>query len=76
MTGETLLKRAEVLKCLGISAKTLRAIIRSGDLAAPVTLPGGGRRYLQSSVDAFLKGLLEQHVLESGLAEADQADGN
>lgn len=52
-----LLKRAEVLEILGVSEPTLRQILKSGQLAAPVRLPSGGCRYRRADVEAFLANL-------------------
>lgn len=52
-----LLKRAEVLEILGVSDPTLRQILKSGQLAAPVRLPSGGCRYRRADVEAFLANL-------------------
>lgn len=55
-----LLKRSEALKLIGIGNTTFRALVKAGKFPRPVSLPGGGHRYLESEIKDFLSDLVAQ----------------
>jgi len=55
-----LITGAEVAKALGVSARTMTNLVKTGSLPKPVTLPGGAHRYVESEIKAMMKRMFDQ----------------